>query len=403
MDFAFSEEQELLRASAREFLAEQYPLDRVAELVDDAAGAASAVGMAGAAGAPRTAGAAGAAGSAGSAGSGGSGGAAGSGGSGGSVGEPGWLAQCWKQLADLGWLDAELGLLDHVVVFEETGYGLLPAPLFSTLALALPAVEHSSGAATLRDAVAAGELRLTMAWAEAGRRQDLRSAGRGEVTVSDDGLVSGRTVLVPDASAVNAFVVATAGGGLRLVRAADATITPRATSDRSRRLADVAFEKAPSTLLVPADSLAAVLATTERRVLVLAAAEAVGVARRAVDIAVAYAGSREQFGKPIGTYQAVSHQIVDAFAATELARSLTYWAAWSVAESDDLADAACSAAKSSAAEAAVHACERAIQVCGGVGFTWEHVLHRLYKRALWLEAFAGHGRTHRARVANAVL
>lgn len=370
MDFAFSEEQELLRASAREFLAEQYPLERVAELIDGSAGAVGAAG------------------------------------------EPGWLGQCWKQIADLGWLDAELGLLDHVVVFEETGYGLLPVPLFSTLALALPAIEHGDGAAdgsgaetgatTLRDAVAAGELRLTLAWAQAGRRQDLRSPGYREVTVSDDGLVSGRTVLVPDAGAVNAFVVATADG-LRLVRVGDAAITPRATSDRSRRLADVAFEDAPSTPLVPVNSMTAVLAATERRVLVLAAAEAIGVARRAVDIAVAYASTREQFGKTIGTYQAVSHQIVDAFAATELARSLTYWAAWSVAESDELADSACSAAKSSAAEAAVHACERAIQVCGGVGFTWEHVLHRLYKRALWLEAFAGNGRAHRARIADALL
>jgi alkylation response protein AidB-like acyl-CoA dehydrogenase len=350
MDFALSVEQELLRDSVREFLAEQYPLERVAEIID----------------AP--------------------------------TGEPGWPLRCWKQLVDLGWLDAELGLFDHVVVFEETGYGLLPAPLFGTIALALPAIDHDIG---LRQAVAAGELRLTLAWAEAGRPQELRSAGAGGVSVSGDGAVSGRTVLVPDAGAVDAFVVATTGG-LRLVRSSDATVTPRATSDRSRRLSDVAFDEAPSTPLVPPGSAPGVLVRIERRALVLAAAEAVGVARRAVDVAVAYATTREQFGKPIGGYQAVSHQIVDAYSATELARSLTYWAGWAVAEEDDLADAACSAAKSSAAEAAVFSCERAIQVCGGMGFTWDHVLHRLYKRALWLESFAGHGRDHRARIADAV-
>jgi alkylation response protein AidB-like acyl-CoA dehydrogenase len=348
VDFAFSEEQELLRHSAREFLAEQYPLERVADIVD---------------------------------------------------GEPGWATGSWKQLADLGWLDAELGLLDHVVVFEEGGYGLLAAPLLATLGLALPAVEHD---ADLRGAVAAGELRLTLAWAEAGRRQDLRTAGSGEVTLADDGTVTGHTVLVPDAAVVDALVVATTGG-MRLVRAADATIRPLATLDRSRRLADVLFDRAPSTPLVDASGMPDVLATIERRALVLAAAEAIGVARRAVDIAVSYASTREQFGKPIGSYQAVAHQIVDAYAATELARSLTYWAAWAVTEGDDLADESCSAAKSSAAEAAVFACERAIQVCGGIGFTWEHVLHRLYKRAQWLDAFAGNGRDHRARIADAVL
>jgi alkylation response protein AidB-like acyl-CoA dehydrogenase len=391
MDFAFSEEQELLRSSAREFLAEQYPLERVAELVD---------------------------------------------------GEPGWPPQCWKQLADLGWLDAELGLLDHVVVFEETGYALLPAPLFSTLALALPALEHAgqsdtadpagadvtapgarglggaasagvtaAGPAELRAAVAAGELRLTLVWAQTGRPQGLRDAASSTITVGADGALRGQAVLVPDATLVDAFVVATADG-LRLARAAGAVVTPRATTDRSRRLADVTFDGTPSTPLVPAEGTPSALAATERRALVLAAAEALGVARRATEIAVDYARTREQFGKPIGTYQDVSHQIVDAYAATELARSLTYWAAWTVATAADGAsdeqppgqvDAACSAAKSSAAEAAVQACEHAIQVCGGVGFTWEHVLHRLYKRALWLELFAGPTRQHRARIADFVL
>jgi len=354
MDFAFSEEQELLRGSAREFLAEQYPLERVGEIIDAPAD------------------------------------------------EPGWAVQSWKQLADLGWLDTELGLLDHVVVFEETGYGVLPAPLFSTLALALPAIERD---AELRGAVAAGDLRLTLVWAETGRPQGLRDAVSSCISASADGAVTGHAVLVPDAAAVDAFVVATTDG-LRLVPAGSAgavTITPRATSDRSRRMADVVFTGAPSTLLADASEAPAVLESIERRALVLAAAEALGVARRAVDIAVQHASTREQFGRPIGSYQAVSHQIVDAYAATELARSLTYWAAWTVAEADDLTDAACSAAKASASEAAVHACERAIQVCGGIGFTWEHVLHRLYKRALWLDAFAGQGSEHRARIADSVL
>jgi alkylation response protein AidB-like acyl-CoA dehydrogenase len=139
------------------------------------------------------------------------------------------------------------------------------------------------------------------------------------------------------------------------------------------------------------------------RLLAALALEAVGIGSTAVDLAVAYAKEREQFGKKIGRYQAVSHSIVDAFVAVELARSLAYWAAWCVAEEDNAAPMACAAAKSQAAEAAVSACERSIQAHGGIGFTWEHVLHRYYKRALWIESALGYGREHRAEVAGFLL
>ena len=140
-----------------------------------------------------------------------------------------------------------------------------------------------------------------------------------------------------------------------------------------------------------------------RRLLAALALEAVGIASKALELAVAYAGSREQFGKKIGTYQAISHPLVDAYVAVELARSLAYWAAWAVAEGDEQVDLATAAAKSQAAEAAVLACERSIQAHGGIGFTWEHPLHRYYKRALWLEGALGYGREQRAEVAASLL
>ncbi|MDQ3983373.1 MAG: acyl-CoA dehydrogenase, partial [Actinomycetota bacterium] len=112
---------------------------------------------------------------------------------------------------------------------------------------------------------------------------------------------------------------------------------------------------------------------------------------------------RKQFDKPIGSFQAVSHQVADAYMAVELARSLAYWAAWCVDEGDSQAPAAVAAAKSSAGEAAVTACEKAIQVHGGVGFTWEHVLHRYYKRAQWIATFEGAGARHREAVAATLL
>jgi alkylation response protein AidB-like acyl-CoA dehydrogenase len=133
------------------------------------------------------------------------------------------------------------------------------------------------------------------------------------------------------------------------------------------------------------------------------AAEAVGIAQRALDLGVEHAKTRLQFGKPIGTYQAVSHQLADTYTDVELSRSLAYWAAWCVAEDDDQAAIAAAAAKAFATEAAVAACERSIQVHGGIGFTWEHPLHRFYKRALWLEGFGKRPSELRVEVAEALL
>jgi alkylation response protein AidB-like acyl-CoA dehydrogenase len=144
-------------------------------------------------------------------------------------------------------------------------------------------------------------------------------------------------------------------------------------------------------------------ADVRRRLLAALALEAVGIGSKAVELAIAYAKEREQFGKRIGTYQAVAHSLVDGYVAVELARSLAYWAAWAVDTGDPQADMAVAAAKSQAAEAAVLACEKSIQVHGGIGFTWEHPLHRYYKRALWLEGAAGYGREHRAEIAESLL
>ncbi|MGH3002176.1 MAG: acyl-CoA dehydrogenase family protein [Gaiellaceae bacterium] len=140
-----------------------------------------------------------------------------------------------------------------------------------------------------------------------------------------------------------------------------------------------------------------------RRLLAAFALEAVGIGSKAIELAIAYAGEREQFGKKIGAYQAISHSLVDGYVAVELGRSLAYWAAWCVAEGDEQAEVAVAAAKSQATEAAVLACEKSIQAHGGVGFTWEHPLHRYYKRALWLEGALGYGRVHRAEIAESLL
>jgi alkylation response protein AidB-like acyl-CoA dehydrogenase len=129
------------------------------------------------------------------------------------------------------------------------------------------------------------------------------------------------------------------------------------------------------------------------------ALEAAGIAQRALELAIEHAKTRVQFGRPIGVYQAVSHPLADTYVESELARSLAYWAAWCVAEDDEQAPIAVAAAKSYAGDVAVAACERAIQVLGGIGFTWEHPLHTYYKRALWIQAYGGYSREQRAKIA----
>ena len=106
---------------------------------------------------------------------------------------------------------------------------------------------------------------------------------------------------------------------------------------------------------------------------------------------------------PIGVYQAIAHPLADALMRLELARSVSLWAAWCVASEDEQAPIAAAAAKASASEAAVAVCETSIQVHGGIGFTWEHVLHRLYKRALWIESFVASSNGLRAEIAGMLL
>lgn len=347
MDFAFSEEQDALRDAARQWLADRLPLDRVAALADSDAG---------------------------------------------------WDPSSWGVLSELGWLDDELGPLEHAVLLEETGRALYPGPLFSTVALARPAGYRGEGPATL-------------AYAEYGAPARLAAGATVGCLAEPAGVgwrLHGRKSFVPDvAAATSVVVVATAAHGLGLwevdLAGAAAAVVPLSTTDRTRRLGDLLLDATPARLLVPPGEAPAVLAEVRREARAALACEAVGVAARCLDIAAGHARDRQQFGRPIGSYQAVSHRVADVYVALSLARSLAYWASWCVAERDPAVDAACAAAKAAASEAAVLAAEGAIQVLGGLGFTWESPVHRLYKRAQWIAAFDGAPTTQRAQIADALL
>jgi alkylation response protein AidB-like acyl-CoA dehydrogenase len=359
MDFSFSPEQDQLRAHARSFLEKRYPLARLAEI---------------------------------------------------ETSEDGWDRASWPELARLGWTGASipeaqggagLGFVEEAIVFEELGRALYAGPYFSTVALALPAL---GCAPDLLAKVASGALTATLAPAAANASVAAVEAHRS----GDRWLLRGKTDLMPDAGWVDAFVVQARGPdgiGLYLVERHDARPQIRVldTVDATRRLAHVTFEDDAARLLAAPPAAAEIIARTRRRALTALALEAVGVAGQALALGLEHAKSREQFDRPIGAYQAVSHKLADTYVETELARSLAYWAAWCIAEDDGEAEHAAVAAKAYAAEAAVAACERAIQVHGGMGFTWDHPLHRYYKRALWIESFDRSGAAHRAEIAQALL
>jgi alkylation response protein AidB-like acyl-CoA dehydrogenase len=277
----------------------------------------------------------------------------------------------WRELAELGWTGvsiaeehggAGLTFLEEAVLIEELGRALHHGPYVSTIALTLPALPGD-----LLAEVASGESSWTLALGPL--VSDLDTAGR-VATIGGDGIYE-------------------LEGGEREVLE---------TTDESRPLG-VIRGGAPGRRLADSSTLSHI----RLRGLVALALEACGVGRRALEYAVEHASSREQFGKQIGVYQAVSHPLADSYVRIELARSLAYWAAWCVAHDDPEAALAAAAAKSAGAEAAVLACETSIQIHGGIGFTWEHVLHRLYKRALWIESFLSSGTRLRAELADALL
>jgi acyl-CoA dehydrogenase len=212
---------------------------------------------------------------------------------------------------------------------------------------------------------------------------------------------------VPDgASAAEAVVVARTADRVALFRvdltADREAVRPLSTEDRTRRLAELRLDGTPAELVEHAGSVAAVLGAVRRRSAALLACEAVGVTRRALDFAVDYAKTRTQFDRPIGSYQGVSHGLSDVYAALQLARSLAYRAAWCVSADDPAADEATATATVAAARAAVGGCETAIQAMGGIGFTWDHPLHRFYKRAQWIAAFDGGPASRRADLATLI-
>jgi alkylation response protein AidB-like acyl-CoA dehydrogenase len=279
----------------------------------------------------------------------------------------------WTEVSELGWpgiFIAEehggqgLGVLELVILLEELGYVLAPLPFLSNAAAGL--ILQDAGATDRLEGVASGEQ-------------------RGTVGVVKDG----RAALVPDAEEAD-FIVLLEGTEATLVDRGDAQVEAIDAIDPTRRYATVTASGG--------ESLGDV--SRGRDLIALAvAAELVGISQRVMEMAIEYAKDRKQFDRPIGAYQAVSHACADMLKQVEGSRSLVYYSGWAADAAPDEFSLSASMAKAYASDAGWQVSASALQVHGGIGFTWEHDLHWFLKRAKTDGVLYGSARDHRERVA----
>ncbi|MGH2990956.1 MAG: acyl-CoA dehydrogenase family protein [Solirubrobacterales bacterium] len=286
----------------------------------------------------------------------------------------------WDEIRELGWpgiaIDEAhggqgLGMVELVILCEELGYACAPVPYLSNAAAGL--LIDAAGGDEQRErwlpGIASGE-------------------GRGAAAFTAD-----EEAIVPDADGATVLVLPE-GDGARLVEPADAEVEQLELIDPTRSYTRVGASGG--------DALSGDLGDGLDRVAVAVAAELTGVAQRAMEMAVEYAKEREQFGRPIGSYQAVSHRCAQMLLDTEEARSLTYYASWTADAEPESLSMAAAMAKARASDAAWRVTASTLQILGGIGFTWEHDLQFLLKRARTTGQLVGTPREHRDRVADLV-
>jgi alkylation response protein AidB-like acyl-CoA dehydrogenase len=356
MNFGFTDDQQAIKRTAREFLEARYPAATVRRLAEE---------------------------------------------------ERGFTDEQWNEVAELGWPGVivpeesdglGLGTVELVVIAEEMGYVLAPTPWFSTTSAALMLVAAGTEAQRERwlGPLARGEARGTLAvWDEhAGWAPD-----HSEVEPDGDGKLTCTKIAVPDAGSADFLIVSGADGRHWLIEAGDSgvTILPEEAIDPTRKLFRVELSRAAAE---PLEAAPEAIARAYATMVTMLAAENVGVGQRAMEMAVAYAKDRAQFDRPIGSYQAVSHRCAQMLLEVEGSRSLCYWAAWALDHEPETGPRAASMAKAYAGDAGFRVTASALQVHGGIGFTYEHDLHFFLKRAHANAHAFGDSRWHRDRVAD---
>jgi alkylation response protein AidB-like acyl-CoA dehydrogenase len=365
MEFVFTPEQEELRTSLRRFLADRSPESEVRRLMAQ---------------------------------------------------EPGYDPAVWTQLTrELGltamFVPEKYGGLGYSFVetsiaLEEMGRVLLCAPFLAGV-LATTAVltaDDPTAKADLLPGIADGSVIATVAYMEGPHDWAGACEGTTASETADGWRLSGDKRFVLDGTVADLVIVVARVGddlGLFAVKGLTTGLTREAlpTMDETRRLADLHFEDTPARRIDSASPVADVLSHTLDVAAAALAAEQVGGAQRVLDMSVAYAKMRVQFGRPIGSFQAIKHKCADMFLAVESARSAAQHAAWAVADSPEELPMAASIAKSHCSEAYTATASENIQIHGGIGFTWEHPAHLYFKRAKSAALMFGDAVYHRDLVA----
>ena len=375
MNFAFSEEQEELRRSVRRFLEDKSPVTEVRRLMETAEG---------------------------------------------------YDPKVWAQMAN------ELGLqslhipeayggqgftfVELVVVLEEMGRALLCAPFFSTVCLAANAILNAGTEeqkSSLLPGIASGETIATLAFTEPSGKWDANGITMEAVPDGSGGYtLDGTKMFVLDGHTADLIVVAARAAGTGGTEgisfftvpgdSAGLTRTALPTMDQTRKQSKLEFSGVKAELLGEAGAGWAALSKTLDQVAVCLAAEQVGGAQRCLDMAVEYAKVRIQFGRPIGSFQAIKHKCADMLLEVESSKSAAYYAGWAAAEDNDELPVVASLAKSYCSEAYFHAAAENIQIHGGIGFTWEHDAHLYFKRAKSSEILLGDATYHRELLAQRI-
>ena len=280
-----------------------------------------------------------------------------------------------------------LGMVELAILAEAAGRHVAALPLLASVGLAIPAIlagGRDEQRARLLPRLAAGELVASFAEAALG-------------TTSSDGTLTGAALHLPHGARADLFVVAVEGAAVLVERDAPGlTITPLTSMDQTRPYARLDFGGvAAEPLTDPAAALAAAQATGALAI----AADALGGAQACLDHTVSYTKERIQFGRAIGSFQAVKHRLADMMVAVEQARSALYWAACAIDEGSDEAEFAVHAAKAFACDTYSLCAGEMIQLHGGIGFTWEHDAHLYFKRARSNANLLGTPDWHRERIA----
>jgi alkylation response protein AidB-like acyl-CoA dehydrogenase len=369
VNFAFSEEQEELRRSVRRFLDDKSPISEVRRLMETTEGYDPAV----------------------------------------------W-AQMGSQLGLQGLAIPEehggsgFTYVELIVVLEEMGRSLLCAPYFSTVALAANAILSSGDDAAKKEllpGIASGDAIATLGFTEDNGRWDEGGITTAATRAGDGWTLDGHKMFVLDGHVANLVVVAArtpAGLSLFAVdgNAPGLTRTPLATMDQTRKQARLELSGTPARLIGADGGAAPGLSKTLDLAAVALAAEQVGGAQRCLDMSVEYAKQRVQFGRPIGSFQAIKHKCADMLLEVESAKSAAYYAGWAAAEASDELPVVASLAKAYCSDAYFHAAAENIQIHGGIGFTWEHDAHLYFKRAKSSELLLGDPTYHRELLAQRI-